>query len=92
MSTINVATLTKGQDFPAGTVDTPFSFQLLNADGTVAAAESSTDGTTSFANVGPGTYTVTVTKNGVTVHSDPIVVAQPSVTLQVPASLQVTQA
>lgn len=92
MTTINVTTVTQAQDFPAGTTDTTYDFQLVNADGTVADAASSTDGTTSFANVAVGVYTVKVTKNGVTVTSDPVTVVQPGVTLQVPASLQVTQA
>lgn len=91
MTTLNVATVTTAEVFPVGTVDTTYDFQLLNADGTVADATSSADGTTSFPNVNPGVYTVKVTKNGVSVTSDPITVVQSGVTLQVPASLSVTQ-
>lgn len=91
MTTINVVTVTQAQDFPAGTVDTTYDFQLVNADGSVADATSSAEGTTTFPNVAPGVYTVKVTKNGVTVTSDPVTVVQPGITLQVPTSLTVSQ-
>ena len=92
MTTINVVTVTADQDFPVGTVDTTYDFQLVKADGSVADAVSSTDGTASFANVAPGVYTIKGTKNGVTVTSDPVTVAQPTVSLKVPASITVTLA
>lgn len=92
MTTINVVTATVDQDFPAGTVDTTFDFQLINADGTVAQSASSTDGAATFTDVAAGVYTVKGAKNGVTVTSDPITVSEPTVTLKVPTSLTVTLA
>lgn len=92
MTTINVVTATVDQEFPAGTIDTTYDFQLIKADGSVADAVSSTDGTASFPNVAVGVYTVKGTKNGVTVTSDPVTVAEPGVTLKVPQTITVTLA
>jgi len=91
MTTVNIVTVTKAQDFPAGTVDTPFTIILVDASGTTVDSASSADGTASFSPVAPGDYTVNVSKNGVSVSS-PVSVPQPLVSLQVPVSVTVTLA
>jgi len=90
MTTINVAVITKIQSFPAGTVDTQFMFVLLDSAGNQVAVQNLDTGAASFANVSPGTYTVNVTKNGVTSSSSPIPIIAPPVNLTVPDAVNVT--
>lgn len=89
MTTVNVVTVTKAQDFPAGTLDTMFDFVLVDATGATVGSASSANGTAVFDNVAPGVYTVTGTKNGVSASASVTVVA-PVVSLQVPDSITVT--
>lgn len=95
--------LLSAQSFPAGTVAGPLLFELVGADGTVissqtvAATDSDTHGTASFASVAPGTYTVRVTRQdgsgvglGSAISSDPFTIAAPTtVTVTVPGSVSV---
>ena len=64
MSNVIVAVVTTVQDFPAGTVDTLFTYDLKTAAGVEVATQTSSSATDTFANVASGDYVVTVTKNG----------------------------
>lgn len=79
---------TKAQVFPAGTVDTPFTYAVAKVDGTAVSSQDVADVTLTVV-LDAGDYVVTVTKNGVSA-SVPFTVASDDVTLQVPDTVTVS--
>jgi hypothetical protein len=68
--TVVVEIVTKLQDFPLGTVEGPFLFELLFPDGALASSVETTSPGASFPLVQEGfIYTARVTKNGVSVET-----------------------
>lgn len=86
---VTIVVATKAQVFPAGTVDTPFTYTVSKPDGSLAASQDSADVTVTFAAVDAGDWLATVSKNGVSA-SIPFTVAADDVTLQVPDTVTVT--
>lgn len=88
----SVQVVTVDQVFPAGTVDTLYTYSLAKADGTVVSSNDSAEVSATFTGVDVGDYVITVTKNGVSASASFSVVADPDATLQVPSSITVSLA
>ena len=85
---LNLAVATVLATFPIGTADTPWEFHVTGtkADGTAYGGGVESASTSASIDLEPGTYTLTVVKNGVSsLASDPFVVTVPTtVELSVP--------
>jgi hypothetical protein len=86
---VTLVVATVAQEFPAGTVDTPFTFTITDPSGTVKESTSTSATTFTFSNIADGSYIAVVAKNGVSVNQT-FTVVTPNVSLQVPASITVT--
>jgi hypothetical protein len=89
MSTIKVVVSTKVSVFPAGTIEGAFEFALVDSTGATIQSVTSSSPASQFDGVAPGSYTVTVTKNGVT-SSAAIDVPEADVSFNVPDTIVLT--
>lgn len=78
------------KDFPVGTVDTGFTFEILNTEGVVLSKITTNALGATFPNVPDGaSYIAKVTANGVSAQKTFSIPAS-AVTLQVPSDIKVT--
>lgn len=90
LKTVVVEVATRPQEFPVGTVDGLFLFELVDANGFVQSFVETDAPGASFPDVVDGaTYTARVTKNGVTISQEFTLEAS-SATLQVPDVITIT--
>ena len=82
---------TKIQVFPAGTVDSPFTFTLTNASGSVVATLDTAETSAVFNDVTAGDFVITVTKNGISASAT-VSIPEDAVKIQVPDTLVITVA
>lgn len=88
--TVVVEVSTRPQEFPVGTVDGQFKFELLNSAGFVISFVDTDAPGASFPLVPDGaTYTARVTKNGVVITQE-FTLEATSATLQVPDVITIT--
>lgn len=87
--TVKVLVQTVAKDFPNGTTDTTYVFNILDSTGATVASQEVVVTEVDFDGLADGTYTAQVTKNGVTATSDPFVVST-TVSLQVPQTVTVS--
>lgn len=89
---LNLATPTVDLAFPVGTIETPFTFSVsgTTADGQPFTAGSESSGPSEEFDLPAGTFTLVVTKNGISsLESDAFTVDVPTtVTLSVPDATQ----
>lgn len=93
MSQVSITQPTADALFPIGTADTPWSFAVAGtlADGNLFSSAFEATTSTLTVELAPGTYVVTVTKNGISGSpSDAFTVVAPvtTVTLTVPDAAQ----
>lgn len=88
--TVIVEVATRPQEFPVGTVDGQFRFELLSSTGDVMSFVDTDAPGASFPLVPDGaSYTARVSKNGVTITQD-FTIEATSATLQVPDVITIT--
>ena len=89
MATIKAVVSTKVAVFAPGTVEGTFDFTLLDSNGTVVQSQSVSIPAVQLDSVTPGSYVVSVSKNGVSA-SAVIVVPEADVSFNVPDTVVLT--
>jgi hypothetical protein len=88
--TVVIEVTTKPQEFPVGTVDGLFKFELVDVNGFVLSSVDTASPGASFPLVPDGaTYTARVSKNGLTIEKS-FTIDATSATLQVPDVITIT--